>query len=465
MKYRNPVLLISFSILLVGLLVPHPESLSSEGFRCLCLFCTCLLLWVTHALPLAVTSLFAIIGCPLLGILPPKDTYHLFGNGAVFFILGAFILSAGLMKTGLCSRFALLFLTRFKRSPRFLLSGIMCSAGFMAFWIPEHAVAALLFPIVLVIAKALNLSQGKSNYGKALFLSLAWGSVIGGVATLLGGARNPLALGMLREQYPDPRYSIGFLGWMIKVVPIVIIMMILARVIIRLCFPSEVKDVTPAITVLQEKTRELGPLSFNEIKVFAILVCAVLLWISVSERLGLATVSLMAAVALFVVRTVTWEDVEDYVNWGVILMYGGAITLAAALDITGTAKWLIHATFGSAQFPPFLLIILLTVAAKLLTEAISNVATVAILLPLGFSLGEASGVNPVVIVFTVAVSSGLAFCLPMGTPPNAICFSSGYYRVADVLKAGILLNVLGTLLFLLMVKFYWGLIGLSLQVF
>lgn len=194
-----------------------------------------------------------------------------------------------------------------------------------------------------------------------------------------------------------------------------------------------------------------------------VMLATIALWITQSESLGLANIALMGAVALFVLKVVQWEDAEEYVNWGIILMYGGAVAIASALAESGAAHWLAHTIFARHALTPFVLVALTALAAKILTEGVSNVAAVAILLPIGFSLGDIYNINPLIIVYAVAVSAGLAFCLPMGTPPNAICISSGYYRVSDCIKPGIILLVVSWLSFLLMVKLYWPLIGIHIQ--
>jgi sodium-dependent dicarboxylate transporter 2/3/5 len=458
---RWHVLVYSWAIFIFALVLvfPTPEGLTPEGQRCLAIFCLSIILWVTNVIPMSVTSLFAIVLLPLFGVLSSKQAFSLFGNPAVFFILGALILSAALMQSGLSARLALTFLSWFRGSPGQLLSGILISSAFLAFWMPEHAVAAMMFPIVLEIGRSLKLKPTESRYGKALFLSLAWGAIIGGVATYLGGARNPLALALLNDRYG---ITIGFLEWMVAIVPLVLLMVIAARIAIRIFLPVDVDDVRSAERVLLEDIRKLGKVSLQEKKVAAVAVMTILAWVFASRSVGLANIAVLSAVSLFLVRAVDWKQVESNVNWGVILMYGGAIALGDALHTTGAAHWVVVTVFSHFAFSAFAVVVLLSLVAKLLTEGISNAAAVAVLLPLAFSLGDDYGVSPQVMTFAVAVPAGLAFCLPIGTPPNAICFSSGYYRVRDAVRVGIFLNLISWLIFAAILKFYWPLIGLTL---
>jgi len=196
----RPALLVGTALLYWFIVTrPLPEGLSESGLRALGIFVVCLVLWVTSVLPLMITSLLAIIMLPLSGVMPANKAFALFGNEAVFFILGVFILAACLMKSRLSTRLALGMLRRFGHTPRALLLSIYLLNALMSFFMSEHAVAAMNFPIIVEIVGVLRLQKLRSNYAKALFLSMAWGTTIGGVATLLGGARAPLALGMVKE--------------------------------------------------------------------------------------------------------------------------------------------------------------------------------------------------------------------------------------------------------------------------
>ncbi|MCP4421127.1 MAG: SLC13/DASS family transporter, partial [Chloroflexi bacterium] len=198
---------------------PNPEGLTCNGKKALAIFVLCVIFWVSQVIPLMITSLLAIILFPLLGVLPAEKTYSLFGNQAVFFILGAFILASAVTRTGLSNRIALMFLKWFGHSPKILLLGVIVLSAFSSFWMSAHAVAAMMFPIITAIALSLELKPGESSYGRSLFLGMAWGCGIGGVATFLGGARAPLAIGMLHDTTGE---SIGFFKWMLATLPAVI---------------------------------------------------------------------------------------------------------------------------------------------------------------------------------------------------------------------------------------------------
>ena len=366
-RRRALSIVIAFAACAGIVMAPTPEGLTPEGQNAIAIFALCFVLWVSNALPLSVTSLLAIVLLPTLQVLPATRSFELFGSPVVFFILGAFILAAALMRSGLSTRLALAFLRRFGGSPRSLLAGVIFVGGFLAFWMPQHAVAALLFPIVMEIAHALGLEPVKSRYGRALLLALAWGCVIGGVATFLGGARNPLALGILRQHYD---LSITFVEWLVAVAPFSITLMGCAYLLLVRDFGIDVSDVTGARDALDIKAKALGPLSKREKGVGIIMILTIIAWTTSGQVVALASISILAAVALFVLNVLEWKSVEEYVNWGVILMYGGAIALAAALHESGGARWIAHlAADRIAGASPFWTLMAFAIAAAFLTEA------------------------------------------------------------------------------------------------
>jgi sodium-dependent dicarboxylate transporter 2/3/5 len=463
---RWPIVLLGVGQLLLVCFGPRWDeaTLSLEAQRAIGVFIFCLIFWVTQAVPLAATSLSVFALVPLFGIASAEETFSFFGNRAVFFILGALLLAAALVESGLSKRVAVWVLAKFGASPASLMLGILFSAAFLSCWMPEHAVAALLFPVVLEIAISLHLVPGKSNFGKSLFFALAWGSIIGGITTLLGGARNPLALEIYSKYVIDSGLDIptqvGFSEWVLTSWPITVLMLGVAVILLRNWFPPEIEDIRPAHDLLVEKVTEMGPLSTREWKTAAIYLVTLALWIFGGTTLGLAVVAILSGVSLFFLDVIQWKEAEHHVNWGVVLMYGGAVGLAEALTLSGASDWMVTRLLDGHLLEGMLLLAAVTAAGKLLTEALSNAAAVSLLLPIALALGQEAGVPLLVIVYAVALPCGLAFCLPMGTPPNAICFSSGYYSIKDAVATGVILNILSWVVVLLVAKFYWPLIGL-----
>lgn len=442
--------------LIVSIPVDGEGGLTPGGRNALAIFFVCLVLWVSNALPLAITSLLAIVLVPLLGVLPKGEVYSLFGNEAVFFILGAFILAGAVMHSGLSNRIALAILDRFGSSPKRLLLSIFLLAAVLSFFMSEHAVAAMLFPIVIEITKGLELKPGRSRYGKYLFLALAWGCVIGGVATFLGGARVPLAVGILSE---STGVTINFLSYTLAVLPLVVVMLFIGAFILTRPTTFEVSSVAKAHELLLKRIHVIGKVRYREYAVGILMALTVLAWMTIGHRIGLASIALVSVVALFVFRLVRWKDVEEYVNWGVVLMYGGAIVLGTALERSGAAHWMAEEGIGMLIVNPFTAIAVFSLLTLMLTECISNAAVIAILLPVGIGLTGQFDMDPTIVTMAIAVPAGLAFSLPMATPANALAVSSGFLGVGDMVKLGVVMSAIAYLVFNLLAKYYWPLIG------
>lgn len=435
----------------------------------LAVFVLCLALWLTNLIPLASTGLLAVVLLPLLGIVDAPRAFAYFGNSAVFFILGVFLLAAAMIRTGLSKRLTLILLQRFDGHPALLVTGVTCSASFLALWIPAHAAAAMMFPIVLEIADTLGLRKGTSGYAKALFFGLAWGALIGGCGTFLGGARAPLAVALLQDTFRDavtnePIYRVSFLQWIKVAAPLVVVMTAVAVLVLRRVIPWEVPDITPATRMLNERVAALGPMSSQERRLAVVGLLTIACWILLGHWLDIAVIAVLAAVALSALRIVGWQETQDYVNWGVVVMYGGAVALGAALKDTHAMLWMVQQVLPSSGVSPLLLLILMAALSMALSAMISNAAAVAILLPVGYALCEATqpAVHPMAMTYAVAISSGLAFALPISSPPNAICFASGYYGMREVPKYGAPMTVVAFVVMVALMALYWPLVGVSI---
>ncbi len=420
--------------------------------RCVGIFLVCMSLWVTNLIPLAATGLLAIAMLPVLGVMPKERAFGLFGNSAVFFMLGVFLLAGAMISTGLSKRITLIALQRFDRSPTRLVIGVMVSAAFLALWMPEHAVAAMIYPIIVEIVSTLNIRRG-GNYAKKLFLALAWGSIIGGVGTFLGGARAPLALSLLQEAHPGT--TIGFLSWMSAAMPVVVVMIAFAVWMLCSRIPNDIEDIKPATRMLDERVRRLGPMSTRERRLAVLNVLTILAWIFLGHTVGLAVIAMISAVLLFALRAADWNAVQGLVNWGVLVMYGGAVALGHALTETRAMEWLAGQVIDPTM-PSLFIVMIMAFTAIVLTEGISNSAAVAILLPVGYSLGDVTGVGPVLMTFAVTIPAGLAFLLPVSSPPNAISFSAGHYSIREVVQFGWPMSVVSLLVILAVVVLWWG---------
>lgn len=436
---------------------PAPESLPVPAQRVLGVFTLCVCLWVTGLIPLQITSILAIILLPLLNIMPSAQAFALFGNQAVFFILGAFILSAALIDCGLSTRLTCLALERFGGSPRRLRDSVLFLGAFASFWMSEHAVAAMLFPIVLNLVRAMGLKPGQSLFGQSFFFALAWGCIIGGIATYLGGARNPLAAGIL---FAERGIEISFLRLFIASFPLVVIILAMAWLLLRIFFPAEEVDLEAARRELAAELERIGPFSARERGIGLVSLATILGWIFAYRMIGLANIALLAVAVLFALKLVRWSEIESNVNWGIILMYGGAIALGSALHSTGASSWLVENTLGRHELSPLVLIMILGLLSLTLTEFISNAAVVSVMMPIGLGLARSAGLSPEAVTLAIALPSGLSYVLPMGTPATAIAYSAGFISRGRFVRYGLVMNTLSLIAFILVCWLYWPLVGI-----
>ena len=454
-------IMLAFSIVAIFYLAPTPEGLTHSGQVMIGILIMAAILWITESIPLAVTGLLIMIIQPLLHVLTPGEVFSSFGNQAVFFLIGAFILAGAVEKHGLHRRIALLFLSQFEKSPRFFTLGIMTSCAFLSFVMPEHGVAALFLPIVISILIAMKIVPKQSNFGKISMLCIAYGCSIGSLGTLIGGARNPLTIGVLSDL--NPPINVTFVDWMTYSMPVVFIALPLVWLVLQFAFPIEIKDISAAKREIKNQVAVAGKIKKNELLVLLILIITILLWILFSshEYFGLAVIAVLGSILLFLTGSITWSDIEKRVPWGIILLYGGAITLGIGIQETGAGKWIADIIFNMAGFNPYVMILVMIIITILLTNVMSNIGAVAILLPIGIALAPELGISPLLASMVIALSGGLAFMLVIATPGNAITYSSGYYSTKDLFKAGSIANILCIVIIFIVATTYWmGVLGI-----
>jgi sodium-dependent dicarboxylate transporter 2/3/5 len=331
-------------------------------------------------------------------------------------------------------------------------------AAFSSLWMSAHAVAAMMLPIVLEIVGALDRSQRRGPYARGLVLSLAWGCGLGGIGTYLGGARGPLAAGMLLEAEGA---SISFLGWMAAAMPIVALGLPVGALFLRMMSRGADVSVEEAERIIAARVRAMGPVTRRELAVGAVMLCAIVSWVFLRPYISLANTSLAAVVLLFAFGLVKWGDLEHRINWGIFLMYGGAICLGSVMDRSGAAHWMAQRVLGSATLAPLPLLAGVSLTALFLTEGVSNAAAVAILMPVALSTANSVGVDPRAVTLAVAIPTGLAFMLPTGTPAMALAYSTGILRHGECVRFGLVLKLLVWLGMTAVVAVIWPLLGMT----
>lgn len=451
-KLALPVLL-----LLIVLMLPGPEGLSWEGQAMFGVLLFAAALFILQPIPLGLAGIVVIVLPLILGVTSVSQTFSTFGNSAVFFLIGAFIIAATLERTPLHKRVSLYFLKVAGRSPRFLVLATMLSGASLTLIMPQHGVIILIVPVIMYIVVGIGLVPLKSNLAKAVMIGAAYGCTIGSLGTPLGGARNPLTIGFLRLE----GIHISFLRWMVLSMPVVVLSLLAVWIVLILVFPPEVRDLRRGKEIIESEVEDLPPIRGKHITVIGVLLLVVLGFIILPTLFDveLSLIALIGAVAVFLAGGMNWDDVENKIPWGIILLYGGAISIGIHMADSGAAEWLAKQLLDVTGGHVFLSILLVVLLSKILTEFMSNTAAVSILLPIGYAVFTEAGLPPEMGAMLVALSGGLAFMFLISTPGNLISFSSGYFNQKDLLKAGIIANVVTIGIILLVAYTYWKWIG------
>lgn len=447
-----------FGVFAVLLGLQGPNDLSPEGYKVLCLFILCVSLWSTNLIPLSITSLLAIASVPLLGIMDASQAYSYFGNKAVFFILGVFILSAAMIACGLSTRISIWIIEHWSGTPGQLVTSIYCFAAFSSCFMSEHAVAVILFPVIHEIAQSLNLKRDNSVFGKSMYFAMAWGCIIGGAMTVLGGGRVLLGVEML-EKATAGQQTLGILQYTKLSFPLVILLLAGGWVALKVLFPPDIQNIDRARKALKQKATVMGKLTFQEKGIALVMGATLFFWFGYGDQLGVANIAIISIVLLFVLNLITWKMVEAHINWAIVLMYGGAICLGEVMSESGAALWLAKQLFSGLIESSVVFLLVIALLSTLFTTFMSNSAVIAILLPTAISMSPAYGISPALATMTVILPSNFAFILPIATPASALAYSSRFLNLKEMIWSGSILSLMGLVFYLFLLMFYWPMIG------
>jgi sodium-dependent dicarboxylate transporter 2/3/5 len=418
--------------------------------------------WATEAIPVPATAFMPIIAFPFLGISSISDTTETYANPIIYLFLGAFILALAVERWHLHKRIALVILSYTGTDGKQLIAGFMVVAALLSMWMTNTSTTMMLMPIALSVAKVIaennnHLSaQRTQSFQTAMLLGLAYAATIGGMATLVGTPPNALLAAFLNEQYG---IKITFANWMLVGVPLVVCLLPLAWY--SLTHWSFKVDIPANSSVEQHLTtlrKELGPMTKAEKRVAIVFALVVFFWITrstISTAFDINVLSdtgivMTAALLLFLLpsankeqgQLMVWEDVS-HLPWGVLILFGGGLALADAVSSSGLANWLGgHLSYMDA-FGVFALVIAATTLVIFLTELTSNVATTATFLPVVAAVALELDLSPLLLCVPITLAASCAFMMPVATAPNAIVFASGFVKIPQMVKAGLLINIFG----------------------
>ncbi|NNH73109.1 DASS family sodium-coupled anion symporter [Nocardia uniformis] len=446
--------------------------------------------WMTEAIPLAATALVPLVAFPVLSVAPigtrtldPDEegvtTGDLLGAAApyadkiIFLFLGGFLLAATMQRWGLHRRIALRTIGVVGTQPVRLVAGFMLATAFLSMWVSNTATTVMMLPIgvsVILLTKRLledDDSAVDPNFATALMLGIAYAASIGSLGTIIGTPPNGLLVSNLAKE----GINISFGTWMLFGVPIAAVFLVLAWLVLtRLVFPPRISEIPGGREAIAAQTRELGTMSRGETTVLVVFVTTALAWILIPTlfgsdgvdalrdaiplltRVGDEVIAMTMAIALFIIpvgrngeRLLDWETAKQ-IPWGILLLFGGGLSLANQIRVTGLGAWIGDQVAAIGTVPIVVLVVVVAALVLLLTELTSNTATTATFLPIIIGVAGGMGLDPALLAVPVALAATSAFMLPVATPPNAVVFGSGHVRIGQMIRAGIVLNVIGMVL-------------------
>ena len=416
--------------------------------------------WMTEAVPLAATALIPLVAFPVLNVATIDDVGPSYGNPIIFLFMGGFLLALALQRWNLHRRIALLTVLLIGTRPRQIIGGFMITTGFLSMWVSNTATAVMMLPIgisvLVLVAKSAPDGKPPTKFGIALMLGIAYSASIGSLGTIIGTPPNALLVGYMAETHG---VTIGFGQWMLVGVPMAIVFMAITWFLLTFVFfKPEITEIPGGRAMIQAEYKKLGRASSGEKLVLAIFILAAASWISVplvwpGSNIADAVIAMAVALVLFLVpanlRTgvplLNWGSARA-LPWDILILFGGGLALSAQFTATGLSEWVGEEITALSVLPLVLIIAAVAAIVLLLTELTSNTATAAAFLPLIGGVAMGLGIDPMLLVIPVAIAATCAFMLPVATPPNAIAFSSGYINIADMIKAGIWLNLIALVL-------------------
>jgi solute carrier family 13 (sodium-dependent dicarboxylate transporter), member 2/3/5 len=439
-------------IFVAVLLIPVP-GLGTEAHRLLAVLGAVIVLWVTEAIPLAVTALLGPTLCVILGVGAAKEVFRAFADPIIFLFLGSFLIAEAMLRHGLNQRIAFRIMKQVGTSPGRLLTAFGVATGFISLWVSNTATTAMMFPIALAI---LQERREAPAFATALMLMTAFAASIGGLGTPVGTPPNLIGLGLIETNL---RIKITFFQWMIFGLPLAVSLIAFLCVYFRKAAASAGRQV---------EIKSAEPISTGERNVLIAFSITVALWVIpgivalvhgsndplfqwFNKRVPEAMAALLGAILLFVLPTnlrrgeftLSWRDATN-IDWGTILLFGGGLALGELMFATGLAKWMgegiAHALHANTLIG---LVMLFAALGTIMSETTSNTASAAMVVPVAIAVAQAAGISPIQPALAACLGSSLGFMLPVSTPPNAIVYGSGLVPVRQMIRHGIVLDVVG----------------------
>ena len=469
---RQKIGLVAGPVLFAAImLAPTPEGLSAGGQAVAATTAWVAAWWIGEAIPIPATSLLPIVLFPLTGALDVDATTAPYANDLIFLFMGGFFIAMAMQRWNLHRRIALRTIRVVGAGPKRIILGFMIATAFLSMWVSNTATAMMMTPIGLaVILQTSDIvdrtdtdiptEQGEFNFGTGLMLCIGYAASVGGVGTIIGTPPNLVLVGAINETFDQ---TISFAQWMLYGVPIAALGVVIIWVYVtRFIIPPKMDTLPGGMEIIDEEINALGSMTREEKLVLVVFTATAAAWISRSFVLepvipGIAdsVIAIVGALALFLIPAreddgsftflLDWETAVN-IPWGIILLFGGGLSIAAGFEETGLAEWLGGLLSGLEGVSIVLVMAVVVLLTIFMTEVTSNTATTAMLMPIMASLAVGLAIHPYGIMIGAATAASFAFMLPVATPPNAVVFGTGYITMPQMAKTGFGLNIIGILL-------------------
>lgn len=445
-------------------------SLPNEALLVVALATWMIIWWITEAVSISVTALLPLVIYPLSGLMGVNEVGANYGSSIVFLFFGGFVLALALEKVNLHRRIALSIIHRTGTTPNRVILGFMLATGFLSMWISNTASTVVMLPIGLSVIQLLvqsdfEFTANEQRFSLSIMLGIAFSANAGGIATVIGTPPNSVLIGLLENEY---NIQISFFKWMLIGLPFSLCLIgLIYFLFTQVLFSNTGIVFKTDEDVISKQLEELGPLRGDEKHVLVVFALMVFFWVfrtlinSYIPTLGLTDtiISVGGAIALFSIPSdfrndrfiLDWKDTQR-LAWGILILFGGGLALAKGMAQTGIVS-AITDVISQANFNVLITVSLLIALMLFMTELMSNVALVAVLSPVIAGIALGLDIPIIYMLIPVTMSSSCAFMLPMATPPNAIVFASGYIKVSQMARAGVLINLLAIVLLILLYQF------------
>ena len=443
----------------------HPfDGMNSQSHAIFCSVLWIATWWITEAIPIPVTSLLPLVLFPLTGGLDLQLTASSYGDKIIYFFMAGFFLAIAMEKWNLHKRIALNIINVVGYNKKSMVLGFMIATAFLSMWLSNTSTSIMMLPIGISIVSQVSLKNNilNSNFGKVLMLGIAYSASIGGFATIYGTPPNLILLSNIEEYF---NLSIDFFSWFIMTFPLSCILLFICwYYLVNFSFDlSSLSNVSKE--TISSKIEELGKIKYEEkavLLIFIVFILGLLFKQFISEfipQIDDTIIAISIAIFLFLIKSsdgennlIEWSD-GFKLPWGIILLFGGGLSIATAMKSSGLALWIGELAYNIDSLDLILIVVIIVMIVNFLTEITSNLATVSMLLPILASISISLGIHPYIIMISATIAASCAFMLPVATPPNAIVFGSGYLKMSDMVKTGLVMNVISIVIVSLYVYF------------